>query len=205
MILNNLKKLEKLVNSELASKVQRSVIENNELLIEIKDVDLIDVIHFLKSNDSCKFRQLIDIAGVDYPENEKRFQLVYLFLSHEKNIRIKLLIKFNLDQIIPSITKIFPSANWMEREVFDMYGVKFKNHPDLRRILTDYNFKGHPLRKDFPLTGFNEVRYSEKEKKVVYESVKLEQNYRNFDFESPWEGTKYIKEVKELGKDEKKN
>ncbi len=205
MILNNLKKLEKLVNSELASKVQRSVIENNELLIEIKDVELIDVIQFLKSNDSCKFRQLIDIAGVDYPENEKRFQLVYLFLSHEKNIRIKLLIKFNLDQIIPSITKIFPSANWMEREVFDMYGVKFKNHPDLRRILTDYNFKGHPLRKDFPLTGFNEVRYSEKEKKVVYESVKLEQNYRNFDFESPWEGTKYIKEVKELGKDEKKN
>ena len=205
MILNNLKKLEKLVNSELASKVQRSVIENNELLIEIKDIELIDVIHFLKSNDSCKFRQLIDIAGVDYPENEKRFQLVYLFLSHEKNIRIKLLIKFNLDQIIPSITKIFPSANWMEREVFDMYGVKFKNHPDLRRILTDYNFKGHPLRKDFPLTGFNEVRYSEKEKKVVYESVKLEQNYRNFDFESPWEGTKYIKEVKELGKDEKKN
>jgi len=205
MILNNLKKLEKLVNSELASKVQRSVIENNELLIEIKDVELIDVIHFLKSNDSCKFRQLIDIAGVDYPENEKRFQLVYLFLSHEKNIRIKLLIKFDLDQIIPSITKIFPSANWMEREVFDMYGVKFKNHPDLRRILTDYNFKGHPLRKDFPLTGFNEVRYSEKEKKVVYEPVKLEQNYRNFDFESPWEGTKYIKEVKELGKDEKKN
>ena len=205
MILNNLKKLEKLVNSELASKVQRSVIEHNELLIEIKDIDLIDVIHFLKSNDSCKFRQLIDIAGVDYPENEKRFQLVYLFLSHEKNIRIKLLIKFNLDQIIPSITKIFPSANWMEREVFDMYGVKFKNHPDLRRILTDYNFKGHPLRKDFPLTGFNEVRYSEKEKKVVYESVKLEQNYRNFDFESPWEGTKYIKEVKELGKNEKKN
>ena len=205
MILNNLKKLEKLVNSELASKVQRSVIENNELLIEIKDVELIDVIHFLKSNDSCKFRQLIDIAGVDYPENEKRFQLVYLFLSHEKNIRIKLLIRFNLDQIIPSITKIFPSANWMEREVFDMYGVKFKNHPDLRRILTDYNFKGHPLRKDFPLTGFNEVRYSEKEKKVVYESVKLEQNYRNFDFESPWEGTNYIKEIKNSEKDDKKN
>ena len=205
MILNNLKKLEKLVNSELASKVQRSVIENNELLIEIKDVELIDVIQFLKSNDSCKFRQLIDIAGVDYPENEKRFQLVYLFLSHEKNIRIKLLIKFNLDQIIPSITKIFPSANWMEREVFDMYGIKFKNHPDLRRILTDYGFKGHPLRKDFPLTGFNEVRYSEKEKKVVYEPVKLEQNYRNFDFESPWEGTNYIKEIKNSEKDGKKN
>ena len=205
MILKDLQKLEKFVNSELASKVQRSIIENNEFLIEVSETDLIDVIQFLKSNDSCKFRQLIDIAGVDYPENEKRFQLVYLFLSHEKNLRIKLLIKFDLNQIIPSITKIFPSANWMEREVFDMYGVKFKNHPDLRRILTDYNFKGHPLRKDFPLTGFNEVRYSEKEKKVIYEPVKLEQNYRNFDFESPWEGTNYIKEMKNLEKDGKKN
>ena len=205
MILKKLQKLEKLVNSELTSKIQSSIIENNEFLIEVNEVDLTDVIQFLKSNDACKFRQLIDIAGVDYPENEKRFQLVYLFLSHEKNIRIKLLVKFDLNQIIPSITKIFPSANWMEREVFDMYGVKFKNHPDLRRILTDYNFKGHPLRKDFPLTGFNEVRYSEKEKKVVYESVKLEQNYRNFDFESPWEGTKYIKEIKDLSKNEKKN
>ena len=205
MELNNLQKLEKLVNSELASKIQRSIIENNEFLIEISEADLIDVIQFLKSNNSCKFRQLIDIAGVDYPENEKRFQLVYLFLSHERNVRIKLLIKFDLNQTIPSITKIFPSANWMEREVFDMYGIKFKNHPDLRRILTDYNFKGYPLRKDFPLTGFNEVRYSEKDKKVVYESVKLEQNYRNFDFESPWEGTNYIKEIKDLNKDEKKN
>ena len=205
MELNNLQKLEKLVNSELASKIQRSIIENNEFLIEISEADLIDVIQFLKSNDFCKFRQLIDIAGIDYPENEKRFQLVYLFLSHEKNIRIKLSIKFDINQTIPSITKIFPSANWMEREVFDMYGIKFKNHPDLRRILTDYNFKGHPLRKDFPLTGFNEVRYSEKDKKVVYESVKLEQNYRNFDFESPWEGTNYIKEIKDLNKDEKKN
>ena len=157
MILKDLQKLEKLVNSELASKVQRSIIENNEFLIEISETDLIDVIQFLKSNDSCKFRQLIDIAGVDYPENEKRFQLVYLFLSHEKNLRIKLLIKFDLNQIIPSITKIFPSANWMEREVFDMYGIKFKNHPDLRRILTDYGFEGHPLRKDFPLTGHTEV------------------------------------------------
>ena len=205
MELNNLQKLEKLVNSELASKIQRSIIENDEFLIEISEADLIDVIQFLKSNDSCKFRQLIDIAGVDYPENEKRFQLVYLFLSHERNERIKLLIKFDINQPIPSITKIFPSANWMEREVFDMYGIRFKNHPDLRRILTDYNFKGHPLRKDFPLTGFNEVRYSEKDKKVVYESVKLEQNYRNFDFESPWEGTNYIKEIKDLNKDEKKN
>ena len=205
MILDNLLKLEKLVNSELASKVQKTIIEHNELLIEIHENDLVEIIQFLKSNDSCKFRQLIDIAGVDYPEDERRFQLIYLFLSHENNLRIKLLIKINTDQQISSITKIFPSANWMEREVFDMYGIKFKNHPDLRRILTDYNFKGHPLRKDFPLTGFNEVRYSEKEKKVIYEPVKLEQNYSNFDFESPWEGTNYIKEIKNLDKDDKKN
>ena len=196
--------LEKLINSELSSKVKSSIIENNELLIETEENELLDVVQFLKSNEKCKFRQLIDIAGVDYPANEKRFELIYLFLSHEHNLRIKLLIKFQINQTIVSLTKIFPSANWMEREVFDMYGVKFKNHPDLRRILTDYGFKGHPLRKDFPLTGFNEVRYSEKEKKVIYEPVKLEQNYRNFDFESPWEGTSYIKEIKD-NKNDKKN
>ena len=204
MILN-LQKIEKLINSELSSKIKNSLIENTELLIEVDESDLIDVVQFLKSNENCKFKQLIDIAGVDYPENEKRFELVYLFLSHEHNLRIKVLIKFQINQPINSLTKIFPSANWMEREVFDMYGIKFKNHPDLRRILTDYGFKGHPLRKDFPLTGFNEVRYSEKEKKVIYEPVKLEQNYRNFDFESPWEGTNYIKEIKNSEKDGKKN
>ena len=201
---SSLQDLEKLLNSELSSKVKSSKIENNELLIETEENELLDVVQFLKSNEKCKFRQLIDIAGVDYPENEKRFELIYLFLSHEHNLRIKLLIKFQINQTIISLTKIFPSANWMEREVFDMYGIKFKNHPDLRRILTDYGFKGHPLRKDFPLTGFNEVRYSEKEKKVIYEPVKLEQNYRNFDFESPWEGTTYIKEIKD-NKNVKKN
>ena len=205
MTLVKLQKLEKSVNSELTSKIQKSVIEHEELMCEINESDLIGVIQFLKSNDSLRFKQLIDIAGVDYPEDEKRFNLIYLLLSHENNLRIKLILKFQTEQIIPSIIKIFPSANWMEREVFDMYGIKFKNHPDLRRILTDYNFKGHPLRKDFPLTGFNEVRYSEKEKKVIYEPVKLEQNYRNFDFESPWEGTKYIKEIKNSDKNDKKN
>ena len=204
-MLENFDKLEKHINSELTSKIQNSIIENGELLIEIDDKDLIEVVQFLKSDENLRFRQLIDIAGVDYPDQEKRFQLVYLFLSHEKNIRVKLSIRFDSKQIINSLTKIFPSANWMEREVFDMYGIKFKNHPDLRRILTDYGFKGHPLRKDFPLTGFNEVRYSEKEKKVIYEPVKLEQNYRNFDFESPWEGTKYIKEIKKIEKNGKKN
>ena len=205
MILKKLQTIEKTINSELSSKIQNSLIDHEELMVEIDEKDLIDVVQFLKSNENCKFRQLIDIAGVDYPEDEKRFELIYLFLSHEHNTRIKLLIKFQVDQTINSITKIFPSANWMEREVFDMYGIKFKNHPDLRRILTDYGFKGHPLRKDFPLTGFNEVRYSEREKKVIYEPVKLEQNYRNFDFESPWEGTNYVKEIKKKDLDDKKN
>jgi NADH-quinone oxidoreductase subunit C len=199
-----LNELEKLVNSELTSKIKKTTITFNELLVDTSEEELINVILFLKSNDKLKFRQLIDIAGVDYPEEEKRFNLIYLLLSHEKNIRIKVSINFEIGKKIPSITKIYPSANWMEREVFDMYGIGFTDHPDLRRILTDYNFEGHPLRKDFPLTGFKEVRYSEKEKKVIYEPVKLEQNYRNFDFESPWEGTKYIKELKEKNIDDKK-
>jgi NADH-quinone oxidoreductase subunit C len=199
-----LNELEKLVNSELTSKIKKTIVEFNELLIETSIDELISVILFLKSNDRLKFRQLIDIAAIDYPEEEERFNLVYLLLSHEKNIRIKISINFEIGKKIPTLTKVYPSANWMEREAFDMYGIEFTDHPDLRRILTDYNFEGHPLRKDFPLTGFNEVRYSEKEKKVIYEPVKLEQNYRDFDFESPWEGTKYIKEIKEKNTDDKK-
>ena len=197
--------LNKLLNSELTTKIIKTDIEEDELSINVEIENLYSTLLFLKTYEKCRFRQLIDIAAADYPGEEKRFELVYLLLSHEHNIRIKILIKFQLNQNISSITKIFPSANWMEREVFDMYGIKFKNHPDLRRILTDYGFKGHPLRKDFPLTGFNEVRYSEKDKKVIYEPVKLEQNYRNFDFESPWEGTNYIKEIKKSEKYDKKN
>ena len=204
MNLGKIQKLEQLVNAELANKITKSIIENDELLISINPEEIIYVIQFLKSNESCKFRQLIDIAGVDYPEDEKRFEIIYLMLSHEKNLRIKIKVKFEIGKKIVSITKIFPSANWMEREVFDMYGVEFENHPDLRRILTDYDFEGHPLRKDFPLTGFEEVRYSEKDKKVIYEPVKLEQDYRDFDFESPWEGTKYIKELNKKYNDKKK-
>tara|TARA_Y100001970_G_scaffold252569_1_gene326509 strand:+ start:1156 stop:1752 length:597 start_codon:yes stop_codon:yes gene_type:complete len=193
--MTNLSDLEKKINSELTTKIKFSEIKHEQLYLKTNCSDLIQVLLFLKNNSSTKFKQLVDITAVDYPENNERFKLVYLLLSHESNNRIILTFFINEKEIIPSITEIFPSANWMEREVFDMYGIKFKNHPDLRRILTDYNFEGFPLRKDFPLTGHNEVRYSESEKKVVYEPVKLEQNYRNFDYESPWAGTKYIKEI----------
>ena len=189
-----LQKLEKKINSELNTKINSSKIKNDQIYLNIDSNDIIDVILFLKNNENTNFKQLIDITAVDYPANEKRFKLVYLLLSHEFNVRILIDCFINENEIPPSLTKIYPAANWMEREVFDMYGIQFKDHPDLRRILTDYNFNGYPLRKDFPLTGHNEVRYSEEEKKVIYEPVKLEQNYRNFDYESPWEGTKYIKE-----------
>tara|TARA_Y100001970_G_scaffold134498_1_gene165604 strand:+ start:1045 stop:1641 length:597 start_codon:yes stop_codon:yes gene_type:complete len=191
--MNDLINIEKKINSELNTKINSSKIKHKQIYLNIDCNDLQEVILFLKTNNQTKFRQLIDITAVDYPANEKRFKLLYLLLSHEFNQRLVLDFYINENVLIDSLVNIFPSANWMEREIFDMYGVKFKNHPDLRRILTDYNFKGHPLRKDFPLTGHEEVRYSEDKKKVIYEKVKLEQDYRNFDFESPWEGTKYIK------------
>ena len=194
--MNNLEDLEKKINSELNTKIKQSKINHKQLYLDIEADDLIDVCMFVKTNKDTKFRQLIDITAVDYLQKSKRFKLVYLLLSHEFNQRMIISYFVSENEIINSLTKVFPAANWMEREVFDMYGINFKDHPDLRRILTDYNFKGFPLRKDFPLTGFDEVRYSEEEKKVKYEPVKLEQNYRNFDFESPWEGTKYIKDLK---------
>ena len=184
--------LERTVNSSLTTSIKRSEINFGQLYIDIDVEHLISSILFLKTNDKCRFKQLIDITAVDYPEKEERFKMVYLLLSHENNLRIIINVNADEDKTVPSITKIFPSANWMEREVFDMYGIKFKDHPDLRRILTDYGFKGYPLRKDFPLTGQTEVRYSEEKKKVIYEPVKLDQEYRNFEFESPWEGTKYV-------------
>jgi len=186
--------LEKKINSELTTKINTSKIKHSQLFLSVDSQDILDVILFLKNNENTKFKQLVDITAVDYPENEKRFKLVYLLLSHEFNCRVITNVFVNEGEIVPTVTKIYPSANWMEREVFDMYGIIFKDHPDLRRILTDYGFEGHPLRKDFPLTGYNEVRYSEDDKKVIYEPVKLEQNYRKFDYESPWEGTKYIKD-----------
>ena len=186
--MNSLEDLEKKINSELTTKINNTEVKHDQLYIEIDKDDLTDVTLFLKTNHETKFRQLIDVTVVDYPENTQRFKMVYLFLSHEFNQRIILTYLINENEVIPSLTSIFPAANWMEREVFDMYGVSFKDHPDLRRILTDYGFEGHPLRKDFPLTGHTEVRYDVNEKKVVYEPVKLTQEYRDFDYTSPWEG-----------------
>ena len=157
--------LEKKINSELTTKIKYSQIKHSQIYILINCEDLLDVILLLKTNKNIKFKQLIDITAVDYPENQKRFKIVYLLLSHELNQRIILSYYIDENQQIPSLTKIFPSANWMEREIFDMYGIKFTDHPDLRRILTDYGFEGYPLRKDFPLTGHIEVRYSEDKKK----------------------------------------
>ena len=201
----SLENLEKIVNSSLSTAVRKSEIKFNQLFIDIKVEDLKSIILFLKTNDKCKFKQLIDITAVDYIDKEQRFKIVYLLLSHENNLRIIINTNIEDGKEIPSITKIFTSSNWMEREVFDMYGISFEGHPDLRRILTDYGFEGHPLRKDFPLSGHTEVRYSEDKKKVISEPVKLEQNYRDFDFQSPWEGTKYILEESSKNKNKKNN
>ncbi len=196
--------LEKSVNSALTTAIKTSKIYFNQLYLEIDIDNLYSTILYLKTNNKCRFKQLIDITAVDYPDREKRFNIVYFLLSHENNLRIIVSASIDEKKTVPSITKIYPSANWMEREVFDMYGITFNDHPNLKRILTDYEFQGHPLRKDFPLTGHTEVRYSENKKKVINEPVKLEQAYRNFDFESPWEGTKYLKEELRDKKDKEK-
>ena len=195
--------IERIVNSGLGTAVKKSEINFDQLFIYINTEDLYSAILFLKTNSKCKFMQLIDITAVDYPNKEERFKIVYLLLSHENNLRIIINTSVSEKKLVPSITKIYPSANWMEREVFDMYGISFQDHPDLRRILTDYEFQGYPLRKDFPLTGHTEVRYNEDKKKVISEPVKLDQEYRDFDFESPWEGTEYINQ--ETKKNENKD
>ena len=178
--------LEKKINSELTTKINKTEIKHNQIYLEIDKDDLIEVVLFVKTNKDTKFRQLIDITVVDYPEQTQRFKVVYLFLSHEFNQRMILSYFINEKEVISSLTSIFPSANWMEREIFDMYGVNFKDHPDLRRILTDYGFEGHPLRKDFPLTGHVEVNYDNNTRRVQYNPVSLVQDFRQFDFSSPW-------------------
>ena len=188
----SLSNLVKKINSELTTKINSSRINHDQLEIQINKESLLDVVIFLKKNNSTKFKQLIDITAVDYIGSENRFKMIYLFLSHEYNLRINLYFNINENKMVNSLTKVYPSANWMEREVFDMYGIKFNDHPDLRRILTDYGFSGYPLRKDFPLTGHTQVRYSEDEKKVISEKVKLDQEYRTFDNLSPCEGMSKI-------------
>ena len=163
-----------------------------ELVVQVSPAGLPDFIEHIKTQRDGKFSSLVDITAVDYPSREKRFEVVYHLLSMHTNQRIRIKASIHEDEVVPSITSIHPSADWFEREVFDMYGIMFSGHPDLRRILTDYGFKGYPLRKDFPTTGYTELRYDEVEKRVVYEPVSLVQEYRQFDFMSPWEGAEYI-------------
>ncbi|PVH27667.1 NADH-quinone oxidoreductase subunit C [Pararhodobacter oceanensis] len=163
-----------------------------ELTVTVTASSIADFVRFLKTDETCRFSTLIDITAVDYPQRRQRFDVVYHFLSMYRNQRIRIKSAVREDEMIASITDIHPSANWFEREVFDMFGILYSGHPDLRRILTDYGFRGHPLRKDFPTTGYVEVRYDEDAKRVVYEPVSLPQDYRQFDFMSPWEGANYI-------------
>ena len=179
--------------NQSTSKIDSCKIIFNQLEAEVDKKNLIEVLSDLKDGEHCQFRQLTDIAGVDYPNKFPRFEVVYHLLDFKQNIRLRIKVKVSEDETIPSVTAIYPCANWYEREAFDMYGINFTDHPDLRRLLTDYNFEGFPLRKDFPLTGSVEVRYSDVEKKVIYDPVKLQQDFRNFDVQSPWEGTKYEK------------
>ncbi|KXF90648.1 NADH-quinone oxidoreductase subunit C [Phaeobacter inhibens] len=164
----------------------------DELNVDVAPSNLAGFVEFLKADATCKFSSLVDITAVDYPDRPKRFDVVYHFLSMYQNQRIRLRVSIREDEMLPSIVTIHPSANWFEREVFDMFGILFTGHPDLRRILTDYGFRGYPLRKDFPTSGYTEVRYDEAQKRVVYEPVNLVQEYRQFDFMSPWEGAEYI-------------
>ncbi|MDT8327350.1 MAG: NADH-quinone oxidoreductase subunit C [Roseovarius sp.] len=174
-------------------------IAHNELNVDVVLSNIAGLVEFLKTDQNCAFSSLVDITAVDYPERAKRYDVVYHLLSMYQNHRIRLRVAVRSDDMVPSITEVYPAANWFEREVFDMFGILFSGHPDLRRILTDYGFRGHPLRKDFPTTGYTEVRYDEVHKRVVYEPVSLVQEYRQFDFMSPWEGAEYI-----LPGDEKK-
>jgi len=180
------------IAGELDSAIVHWEIAYGELNIVAATKQVARVLKFLRDDQACKFSVLIDIAGVDYPERPERFDVVYHLLSPSQNLRVRLKVPTNERTAVPSVCDVYPAANWFEREAFDMYGILFSGHPDLRRILTDYGFDGYPLRKDFPLTGFVEVRYDDSEKRVVYEPVKLAQEFRSFDFMSPWEGTEYL-------------
>ena len=179
------------VATSLSDYVHTAEVSRDELVVDARADQVVRVLKFLKDDGRCRFEQLIDLCGVDYPERDPRFDVVYHLLSMSHNCRLRLKIGVNEDQPVPSATGVYPSAGWWEREAWDLYGIYFAGHPDLRRLLTDYGFDGHPLRKDFPLTGYVELRYDSEQKRVVYEPVKLTQEFRRFDFLSPWEGASY--------------
>ncbi len=188
------------VKERLGARVGDSAVRFGELTLEVEAENIVDVLTFLRDDVQCRFVSIIDICGADYPMREKRFDVVYHLLSPYQNQRIRLRVQTDEDTPVPSVTSVYPGADWFEREAYDLYGILFTGHPELRRILTDYGFEGHPLRKDFPLTGFVEVRYDDEVKRVVYEPVELKQEFRNFDFLSPWEGTDYVLPGDEKGK-----
>lgn len=195
--MKTLEEIKTVVESSPVFRFQKTFLQNDNLTFNCDNKDLIENISQLKRHPELKFRQLVDILVVDYPNREKRFEIIYLLLSHENNLRLSIKAEAEENEKIQTLTNVFPSANWLEREVFDMNGIEFEKHPDLRRILTDYEFEGFPLRKDFPLTGYKEVRYDPEKKKVLYEPVKLQQAYRDFDFRSPWQSPEYIKNEQE--------
>ena len=184
--------IEARVRAALGERVRDAAIAYGELTILVEGAEIVEVLTTLRDHPDCLFVSFIDICGADYPGRERRFDVVYHLLSPRYNARIRIKVEADETTPVPSAIGVFPAANWYEREVYDLYGVLFSGHPDLRRILTDYGFDGHPLRKDFPVTGFVEVRYDEEQRRVVYEPVKLQQEFRNFDFLSPWEGTDYV-------------
>jgi NADH-quinone oxidoreductase subunit C len=187
-----LQELAAYVRERLDGRVQDAIIAYGELTLAVEAGDIVEVLTFLKDDVQCRFVSFIDICGADYPMRPKRFDVVYHLMSPYQNQRVRLKVQTDEDTPVPSATSVFPGADWFEREAYDLYGILFTGHPELRRILTDYGFEGHPLRKDFPLTGFVEVRYDDELKRVVYEPVELKQEFRNFDFLSPWEGTDYV-------------
>jgi NADH-quinone oxidoreductase subunit C len=187
-----LKDLAAYVKERLDAQIQDAIIAYGELTLLAEPGDIVAVLRFLKEDIQCRFVSIIDVCGADYPGREKRFDVVYHLLSPYQNQRIRVKVRTDEDTPVPSVTGVFPGADWFEREAYDLYGILFSGHPELRRILTDYGFEGHPLRKDFPLTGFVEVRYDNELKRVVYEPVELKQEFRSFDFLSPWEGTDYV-------------
>jgi NADH-quinone oxidoreductase subunit C len=188
----DLKDLGDYIAASLGEAITDTAVTYGELTVLARAEDVVRVVRFLRDDPRCRFVSFVDICGADYPGRERRFDVVYHFLSPYLNHRIRLKVEADETTAVPSLVAVFPAANWFEREVYDLYGVLFSGHPDLRRILTDYGFEGHPLRKDFPMTGFVEVRYDEAQGRVVYQPVSLSQEFRNFDFLSPWEGTDYV-------------